>query len=151
MRIGSRFHLTSVFLLLAVLQLGLAKKSGDVIQIGVKYKPKTCEAKAHKGDSVKVHYTGRLTDGIVFDSSYERGLPFEFKLGIGQVIKGWDLGILGMCLGEKRKLTIPPTLGYGEQGAPPTIPGGATLIFYTELVAINGKTLNDGISDDIEL
>ncbi|KAL0286383.1 UNVERIFIED_CONTAM: Peptidyl-prolyl cis-trans isomerase FKBP15-2 [Sesamum angustifolium] len=156
MRIASRFHLTCVLLLFAVLQFGLAKKSGDVteLQIGVKccsISPQTCEVQAHKGDSVKVHYRGKLTDGTVFDSSFDRGIPFEFKLGSGQVIKGWDQGLLGMCLGEKRKLRIPPKLGYGEQGAPPTIPGGATLIFDTELVAVNGKTLNDGKPDDREL
>ncbi|KAK4408698.1 Peptidyl-prolyl cis-trans isomerase FKBP15-2 [Sesamum angolense] len=165
MRIASRFHLTCVLLLFAVLQFGLAKKSGDVteLQIGVKYKPKTCEVQAHKGDSVKVHYRGKLTDGTVFDSSFDRGIPFEFKLGSGQSFRtyyslifslfpsGWDQGLLGMCLGEKRKLRIPPKLGYGEQGAPPTIPGGATLIFDTELVAVNGKTLNDGKPDDREL
>ncbi|KAJ4888080.1 Peptidyl-prolyl cis-trans isomerase FKBP15-2 [Raphanus sativus] len=120
---------------------GFAKKTGDVseLQIGVKFKPKTCEIKAHKGDRIKVHYRGKLTDGTVFDSSFERGDPFEFELGSGQVIKGWDQGLLGACVGEKRKLKIPAKLGYGEQGSPPTIPGGATLIFDTELVAVNGK------------
>ncbi|OAY82479.1 FK506-binding protein 2, partial [Ananas comosus] len=76
---------------------------------------------------------GTLTDGEVFDSSFERGDPIEFELGSGQVIKGWDQGLLGMCIGEKRKLKIPAKLGYGTQGSPPTIPGGATLIFDTEL------------------
>ncbi|KAK4482974.1 hypothetical protein RD792_010148 [Penstemon davidsonii] len=65
---------------------------------------------------------GKLTDGTVFDSSFERGDPIEFELGSGQVIQGWDQGLLGMCLGEKRKLKIPSKLGYGEQGSPPTIP-----------------------------
>ncbi|KAK8936831.1 Peptidyl-prolyl cis-trans isomerase FKBP15-2 [Platanthera zijinensis] len=118
-----------------------AKKSGDVtdLQIGVKYKPETCSIQAHKGDRVKVHYRGTLTDGSVFDSSYERGDPIEFELGSGQVIKGWDQGLLGMCVGEKRKLKIPAKLGYGAQGSPPKIPGGATLVFDTELVAINGR------------
>ncbi|KAL0692460.1 hypothetical protein Bca4012_059640 [Brassica carinata] len=105
----------------------------------LRFKPKTCEIKAHKGDRIKVHYRGKLTDGTVFDSSFERGDPFEFKLGSGQVIKGWDQGLLGACVGEKRKLKIPAKLGYGEQGSPPTIPGGATLIFDTELIAVNGK------------
>ncbi|XP_073036811.1 FK506-binding protein 2-like, partial [Primulina eburnea] len=117
----------------------------------LQYKPKICEVQAHKGDSVKVHYRGKLTDGTVFDSSFERGDPIQFELGSGQVIKGWDQGILAMCLGEKRKLKIPSKLGYGEQGSPPTIPGGATLIFDTELVAVNGKTLNGEKSDDSEL
>ncbi|CAN6462679.1 unnamed protein product [Victoria cruziana] len=119
----------------------IAKKSGDVteLQIGVKYKPSTCDIQAHKGDKIKVHYRGSLTDGSVFDSSYERGDPIDFELGSGQVIKGWDQGLLGMCVGEKRKLKIPSKLGYGAQGSPPKIPGGATLIFDTELVAVNGK------------
>ncbi|CAI5931398.1 unnamed protein product [Closterium sp. NIES-64] len=77
-----------------------------------------------------------LTDGTKFDSSYDRNDPFEFRLGMGNVIKGWDIGILGMCIGEKRKLKIPPHMGYGENGSPPKIPGGATLIFETELVDI---------------
>ncbi|KAJ1695168.1 hypothetical protein LUZ63_011866 [Rhynchospora breviuscula] len=125
----------------SILLSASAKKSGDVkeLQIGVKYKPETCSIQAHKGDRIKVHYRGTLTDGKVFDSSYERGDPIEFELGSGQVIKGWDQGLLGMCVGEKRKLKIPSKLGYGDQGSPPTIPGGATLIFETELVAVNGE------------
>ncbi|KAI4326369.1 hypothetical protein MLD38_031691 [Melastoma candidum] len=128
-------------LLLLLLSLAIAKKSGDVteLQIGVKFKPEKCEIQAHKGDRIKVHYRGKLTDGTVFDSSFERGDPIEFELGSGQVIKGWDQGLLGACVGEKRKLKIPAKLGYGDQGSPPTIPGGATLIFDTELVAVNGK------------
>ncbi|KAL3027830.1 hypothetical protein AAZX31_03G078300 [Glycine max] len=122
-----------------------AKKTGDVteLQIGVKHKPASCEVLAHKGDRVKVHYRGKLTDGTVFDSSFERNNPIEFELGTGQVIKGWDQGLLGMCLGEKRKLKIPAKLGYGDQGSPPTIPGGATLIFDTELVGVNDKSLGE--------
>ncbi|KAL8496194.1 hypothetical protein ACS0TY_020052 [Phlomoides rotata] len=158
MKLTSLLSVATV-LLLAFIALGSAKKSGDVteLQIGVKYKPTTCEVQAHKGDTVKVHYRGKLTDGSVFDSSFERGDPIEFQLGGGQVIKGWDQGLLGMCLGEKRKLKIPSKLGYGEQGSPPTIPGGATLIFDTELMGVNGKTLSndktlsDEESDDSEL
>ncbi|QCE04955.1 F-binding protein 4/5 [Vigna unguiculata] len=102
-----------------------AKKTADVteLQIGIKHKPATCEVQAHKGDRVKVHYRGKLTDGTVFDSSFERKNPIEFELGAGQVIKGWDQGLLGMCLGEKRKLKIPSRLGYGDQGSQPSIPG----------------------------
>ncbi|KAK4270176.1 hypothetical protein QN277_023251 [Acacia crassicarpa] len=131
------------FLLIST--LASAKKAADVteLRIGVKHKPKSCEVQAHKGDRVKVHYRGKLTDGTVFDSSFERDSPIEFELGTGQVIKGWDQGLLGMCIGEKRKLQIPAKLGYGEQGSPPTIPGGATLIFDTELVGVNGKTLSE--------
>eukprot|EP00803_Ostreobium_quekettii_P004515 evm.model.scf_305.4 EVM.evm.TU.scf_305.4 scf_305:20452-23634(+) len=111
----------------------------DKLQIGVKYRPEECTVKAAVGDSVHVHYQGTLSDGTEFDSSYSRGTPFVFTLGKGQVIKGWDQGILGMCPGEKRKLKIPPSLGYGDAGAPPKIPGGAALIFHTELVKIDGK------------
>uniref|UniRef100_K3XMW1 peptidylprolyl isomerase n=1 Tax=Setaria italica TaxID=4555 RepID=K3XMW1_SETIT len=122
----------------AILLTASAKKSGDVteLQIGVKYRPEACTLQAHKGDKIK----GTLIDGSVFDSSYDRGDPFEFTLGNGQVIKGWDQGLLGMCVGEKRKLKIPAKMGYGERGSPPKIPGGATLIFDTELIAVNGKT-----------
>ncbi|KAF9606103.1 hypothetical protein IFM89_023126 [Coptis chinensis] len=142
MKLCKFFMVSSVLVVFFILSTSVwAKKSGDVtdLQIGVKYKPDTCEIQAHKGDKIKVHYRGKLTDGTVFDSSFERGDPIEFELGSGQVIKGWDQGILGMCVGEKRKLKIPAKLGYGEQGSPPTIPGGATLIFDTELVAVNGN------------
>ena len=91
---------------------------------------------ARPGLKVVVHYTGRLTDGTKFDSSHDRVRPFEFILGAGQVIDGWDQGIDGMKVGGKRKLTIPPRLGYGRRGAPPAIPGNATLVFDVELVGI---------------
>lgn len=148
-----RFINAAATLLLIFVTLASAKKSGDVteLQIGVKHKPESCDIQAHKGDKIKVHYRGKLTDGTVFDSSFERGDPIEFELGSGQVIKGWDQGILGMCVGEKRKLKIPAKLGYGDQGAPPSIPGGATLIFDTELVSVNGKPSSGGQSDDSEL
>ncbi|KAK9944700.1 hypothetical protein M0R45_010256 [Rubus argutus] len=132
---------TILFILPLLSTLVFAEKVADVktLQIGVKYKPETCELKARKGDKVRVHYRGKLTDGTVFDSSFERGDPIFFELGTGQVIKGWDQGIVGMCIGEKRKLKIPAHMGYGDQGSPPTIPGGATLIFDTELVEIVGR------------
>ncbi|KAK6937855.1 FKBP-type peptidyl-prolyl cis-trans isomerase domain [Dillenia turbinata] len=145
---------SSAILILLILSISVyAKKSGDVtqLQIGVKYKPTSCDLQAHKGDRIKVHYRGKLTDGTVFDSSFERGDPIEFELGSGHVIKGWDQGLLGMCVGEKRKLKIPSKLGYGDQGSPPKIPGGATLIFDTELVAVNGKTSGGDQPDDSEL
>ncbi|KAL3604675.1 hypothetical protein D5086_005534 [Populus alba] len=128
---------TAIFLLLSVSALVCAKKSGDVkeLQIGVKYKPETCEVQAHKGDSIKVHYRGKLTDGTVFDSSFERGDPIAFELGSGQVIKGWDLGIKTMKKGENALFTIPADLAYGSSGSAPTIPPNATLQFDVELLS----------------
>lgn len=127
------------------------------LQIGIKKRPENCEVKSKSGDMLFMHYTGTLEDGTKFDSSLDRGQPLSFTLGAGQVIRGWDQGLLGyvhyditlgvrfhpnisrlfsiksrlnffsldnfrMCVGEKRKLVIPPEMGYGSNGAPPTIP-----------------------------
>lgn len=88
-------------------------------------------------DSLSVHYVGRLVDGQKFDSSRDRGTPFQFTLGAGQVIEGWDQGMLGMKIGESRKLTIPASLGYGSRGAGDIIPPNATLIFEVELISMD--------------
>lgn len=106
---------------------------------------------AVSGMRVTVHYEGRLTDGTVFDSSYSRGQPFGFTLGAGQVIRGWEEGVAGMKIGEKRRLTIPSELGYGERGAGATIPPNATLVFEVELIALAEATvLNQASPDDLK-
>lgn len=88
------------------------------------------------GEYVTIHYTGTLEDGSKFDSSYDRGTPFKTRIGVGEVIEGWDMGVVGMKVGGKRKLTIPSNLGYGERGVTGVIPPGATLIFEVELLSI---------------
>ena len=98
--------------------------------------PETSGAVAASGHIVSVHYTGRLEDGNVFDSSVDRGIPIQFTLGAREVIRGWDEGITGMAVTQRRQLVIPPQLGYGARGAPPAIPPNALLHFDVELVEI---------------
>ncbi|XP_037942997.1 peptidyl-prolyl cis-trans isomerase FKBP2-like, partial [Teleopsis dalmanni] len=108
------------------------------VKIGIKKRIENCTVKAKNRDTVHVHYRGTLEDGKEFDSSLNR-TPFIFTLGTHQVIRGWDQGILGMCVGEKRRLVIPPELGYGKSGSGDRIPPNAVLIFEVELMKIEGK------------
>ena len=88
------------------------------------------------GDTVSVHYTGTLEDGTKFDSSRDRGQPFEFPLGLGRVIRGWDMAVAQMKVGDRAKVTIPYELGYGERGSPPVIPARSDLVFDIEFLGI---------------
>ena len=127
----------SFFVSLAILTLfngNLAFSSENELKITINQNGSGDSAET--GMSVSVHYTGKLEDGTEFDSSIPRGQPFTFTLGAGQVIKGWDLGVEGMKIGEKRSLVIPPHLGYGIRGAGATIPPNATLIFDIELLEV---------------
>lgn len=96
----------------------------------------TGEQVVKSGDQISVHYTGTLVDGTKFDSSVDRGVPFDLTIGIGRVIPGWDQGIVGMKVGEKVKLTIPPELAYGDQSVGDVIQPNSTLIFEVELISI---------------
>ena len=109
--------------------------NGLVVQDVVVGNGKTAE----NGDTLSAHYTGALEDGTVFDESYGRGQPIQFVLGSGKLIKGWELGLIGMKEGGKRRLVIPPELGYGSQGAGGVIPPNATLLFEIELVSVQKK------------
>jgi FK506-binding protein 14 len=104
------------------------------LKIEHSFKPDECVELSANGQVLTMHYTGTLEDGTKFDSSVERNEPFKFQIGVGQVIKGWEEGVLGMCVGEKRRLIVPPELGYGEQGAGDLIGPGATLYFDIELL-----------------
>lgn len=152
------------FIVLAALIIGagmwysnkISKESGDVIaaqgaaaeqaQTQIMQNLKITDvtvgagAEAKNGESVTVNYVGTLDNGSKFDSSYDRKQPFVFTLGAGQVIKGWDLGVLGMKVGGKRELVIPAELGYGANGYPPVIPPNATLHFTIELLSVGGAS-----------
>ncbi|KAI9206487.1 putative FK506-binding protein 2 [Polychytrium aggregatum] len=122
------------------------KDAPKTLRIGVKKRipEEECTRKSKKGDTLSMHYTGTLfSTGKKFDSSLDRNSPFDFVLGAGQVIKGWDQGLLDMCIGEKRRLVIPPQLGYGDRGAGASIPPGSTLVFEVELLDIKNKAAKD--------
>jgi len=125
-----------IIFLLILISIGNKEEKSMELEIKV-LKEGVGDQKAKSGDFVKVHYTGTLEDGTKFDSSVDRDEPFDFTLGVGQVIQGWDQGVEGMKVQEKRKLTIPPELGYGERGAGSTIPPNSVLIFEVELLEIN--------------
>jgi FKBP-type peptidyl-prolyl cis-trans isomerase len=110
-----------------------------VTSTGLEYEDETVGTgeSPRSGQKVTVHYTGTLTNGTKFDSSRDRGTPFSFTIGRGQVIAGWDEGVATMCVGGKRKLTIPSNLAYGARGVPGVIPSGATLVFDVELLEIS--------------
>ncbi|CAL1706708.1 unnamed protein product [Somion occarium] len=118
-----------------------AKEPPTELKIDVTSKPEECPVTAQKGDSIRVHYTGTLfSNGEKFDSSYDRGQPLPLTLGVGQVIRGWDEGLVGMCLNEKRTLTIPSNMAYGSRGAGGVIPPNSALVFDVELVGLDSKT-----------
>ena len=123
--------------LLSAVSLSGAEKGNPIETLsGLQYLDlvKGSGREAHLGETASVHYTGWLKDGTKFDSSLDRGQPFQFRLGAGRVIKGWDEGVVGMNIGSKRKLIIPPHLGYGNRGVGRVIPPNATLIFEVELL-----------------
>jgi FKBP-type peptidyl-prolyl cis-trans isomerase len=113
-----------------------ASVTADVAQLQITDEVVGTGDEAVAGKTVGVNYRGTLTNGNEFDSSYKRNQPFEFKLGVGQVIKGWDEGVAGMKVGGKRKLVIPPSMGYGASGAGDSIPPNATLVFEVELLSV---------------
>jgi FKBP-type peptidyl-prolyl cis-trans isomerase (trigger factor) len=128
-----------VYFLFLIIELALTSEILETetgLKIEFVSKPEVCEKFVRKGQKLSMHYTGKLEDGDTFDSSRRLNNPLEFQIGVGKVIKGWDEGILGMCIGEQRKLIIPPHLGYGKKGSGGSIPGDATLYFDIELLAI---------------
>ncbi|XP_015185362.1 PREDICTED: FK506-binding protein 2 isoform X1 [Polistes dominula] len=144
-----RFALIALAILLFISEFAVAKNDHG-LKVDTVYKPEVCDVRSKKGDQLTMHYTGTLQDGTKFDSSLDRQQPFTFQLGVGQVIKGWDQGLLDMCVGEKRKLVIPPELGYGDTGAGNVIPGGATLTFDVELINISDSPPTANVFKEID-
>ncbi|SPP75372.1 blast:Peptidyl-prolyl cis-trans isomerase FKBP14 [Drosophila guanche] len=165
--------LKSTLVLSCLLLASSSLVRAEDLKVEVVSVPEGCEQKSKSGDSLTMHYTGTLqADGKKFDSSFDRDQPFTFQLGAGQVIKGWDQGLLNMCVGkcanrnilqrelmhnylhkfegEKRKLTIPPQLGYGDQGAGNVIPPKATLLFDVELINIGNAPPTTNVFKEID-
>ncbi|XP_052119757.1 FK506-binding protein 2 [Frankliniella occidentalis] len=134
----------------AAVLAGEVKETPEGLKIEMLTVPEGCSVKSKNGDSLTMHYTGTLADGTKFDSSHDRDQPFTFQLGVGQVIKGWDQGLTDMCVGETRKLTIPPALAYGDRGAGNVIPGGATLTFNVELLNIGDAAPTTNVFKEID-
>ncbi|XP_059055083.1 FK506-binding protein 2 isoform X1 [Achroia grisella] len=142
--------LRCVLAVLALVGATLAGQEVTELKVDVVSVPEGCTEKSKQGDMLTMHYTGTLDDGHKFDSSYDRDQPFSFQIGVGQVIKGWDQGLLNMCVGEKRKLTIPSSLGYGERGAGNVIPPHATLHFDVELINIGDSPPTTNVFKEID-
>jgi len=138
----------STILFLALAASACAKVTE--LQIKTVNKPSECSIQTQNGDKLSMHYTGSLENGNVFDSSRTRGAPFDFKIGAGQVIQGWEKGLLDMCIGEVRVLTIPASMGYGASGYPPVIPGDSTLIFDVELLDILNRKASSANGPNVE-
>ncbi|KAF8982866.1 Peptidyl-prolyl cis-trans isomerase fpr2 [Entomortierella lignicola] len=139
-----RFSIAVISALLLASHISAGKVEPTKLQIGVKARnPDPNCVKSKDGDKLSMDYTGTLwATGAQFDTSVGRG-PFDFTLGQGQVIKGWDQGLRGMCVGEKRKLTIPSNLAYGERSMGASIPANSALVFEVELLAINGHSKDE--------
>jgi FKBP-type peptidyl-prolyl cis-trans isomerase (trigger factor) len=144
------------FITLSLGALAAVGSAGE-LEIEKTFVPAKCDRKTKPGSRVKMHYTGRIDrsstageKGKKFDSSLDRNEPFEFSLGQGQVIKGWDEGLLDMCEGEKRTLIIPPEMGYGDAGAGNDIPGGATLNFKVECISVEKEEPQENLFEQID-
>ncbi|OBZ71026.1 hypothetical protein A0H81_09152 [Grifola frondosa] len=124
--------------------IAAAAEAPTELKIDTTYLPAECPVKSQHGDALKVHYTGKLfTNGNKFDSSLDRGQPLHLTLGAGQVIRGWDEGLKGMCLNEKRTLTIPSNMAYGSRGFGSIIPPHSALVFDVELVDLEARAPRD--------